>query len=234
MKVWMSNTTKNKTVYAKRNILLVYGGIFLAVILMFLCIVVADRLGLPKDAVSGILLVAVSASLIFMAVRLGMANGKDTMIFCQDDDYEMYVVNAQSLVSFRAGMIGFFCMSNEVQELLNRIKNERMLENYMMEERLSSIASRILWVDRIRSGRKSHMVVCRVCEPDGTTNRRCYIIRNGYERQEELLMELRAKIKAQYWEIKPNYHPLGIFLSAVALAACIAVCSFYAKHCQFW
>ena len=225
MKVWMSNTTKNKTVYAKRNILLVYGGVFLAILLMFTGIVITERLGLPQDAVSGILLVSVSAALIFMAVRLGMANGKDTLIFCQDENYKMYVINAFSLVPYRRGAMGFLSMSNKIQALLNQIKNEKLLEAYMMtEDGLSSIAARILWVDKIRSNPKSHTVICRVCEPDGTTRRSHYIIRDGYDRQEELLMALQAKIRGQFWEWKPDYNPLGIFLSAVVLTACIVVC----------
>lgn len=221
----MSNTTKNKTVYAKRNILLVYGGVLLSIVLMFICIVITDRLGLPKEAVSWILLVSFSSALIFMAVRLGMENGKDALIFCKDDDYEMYVVNAFSLIPYRSGALGFLFMSNKVQEVLNQIKNEKLLEAYSMtDDGLSSVAARILWVDKIRFNQKSHTVICRVCEPNGATKRCAYTIRDGYDQQEELLLALQTKVKGQFAEWTPDYNPLGIFLSAVVLTVCIVVC----------
>ncbi len=225
MKVWMSNTTRNKKVYAKRQTLLIFGSIFLAVVIMFTCMALADRFNWSMENVSGILVLGISSALIFLAVRVGMAAGRDVMIFCQDDNYDMFVVNALTYIDVRRGIAGFVSMAKQTQNVLMHIKNDRLLERWMMkEESLSPIAAKILWVEKIHKNRKSYGVICQVQEPNGTTRRCNYIIREGYERQDELIMALETKVKAQYRELTPNYNPPGIFLSTLVLGASIVAC----------
>ena len=225
MKVWMSNSTRNKKRHIKSKTWLIFGSIFLAVIIIFLCVALADRLGWSMEDVSGLLVLGISAVLIFMAVRIGMAAGRDVMIFCQDDNYDMFVVNALTYIDIKRGVTGYVSMANQTQNILTQIKNDRLLEHWMAkEDSLSPVAAKILWVEKIRKNRKSHTVICQVQEPNGITRRCNYIIQDGYERQDELIMALETKVKAQYQEIKPNYNPLGIFLSAVVLVGSIVIC----------
>ena len=115
-------------------------------------------------------------------------------------------------------------MANQTQNVLTQIKNDRLLEHWMAkEDSLSPIAAKILWVERIRKNRKSHTVICQVQEPNGITRWGNYIIQDGHERQDELIMALETKVKAQYQDIKPNYNPLGISLSAVVLIGSIVI-----------
>lgn len=226
MKIWMSNAARNKKGYAKRQTVLIYGSIFLAVIIIFVCIVLADRYGWSIQRVSEILVLGISVAIIFIAVRIGLAFGRDVMIFCQDDDYDMYVVNALAYTDYRRGALGFISMAKQTQNILTDIKNDRILERWMMKEKkLSPIATKILWVEKIRPNAKSQTVVCRVQEPNGATRRCSYIIRDGYERQDELLLALETKVKGQYQEVHRNYNPLGIFISAVVLLACVVICT---------
>ena len=225
MKIWMSNVTRNKNVYAKRHKRVIFGSIFLTMLLICACIAAADWFGWSMEKVSGILVLGMSAAFLFMAVRLGMAAGRDVLIFCQDDHYDLYVVNALSYIDYRKGVAGLLSMANQTQNILTHIKDDRLLERWMeKEESLSPIAARILWVEKIRWNEKSYTVNCQVQEPNGRTRRCHYIIMDGYERQEELMMALEAKVRAQYQEVKPDYNPLGIFLSAAALAGCIVIC----------
>ena len=121
--------------------------------------------------------------------------------------------------------MGFVSMAKQTQNILTDIKNDRILERWMMKEKsLSAIATKILWVEKIRPNAKSQTVVCRVQEPNGATRRCSYIIRDGYERQDELLLALETKEKGKYQEVYRNYNPLRIFISAVVLLACVVIC----------
>ena len=112
MKIWMSNAARNKKGYSKRQMGLILGSIFLAVIIIFVCIVLADRYAWSMQRVSEVLVLGISVAIIFIAVRIGLAFGRDVMIFCQDDNYDMYVVNALAYTDYRRGGIGI-CFHGE-------------------------------------------------------------------------------------------------------------------------
>ena len=226
MKIWMSQKTKSNKNYAARTILPIFGCIFLCIVLTFISIPLADRLGWSMEAVSGILVLGITILLVWLAVRIGLNSGRDSLIFCQDENHRLFVINAAAFTSYRRGAIGFAAMASQTQKTLEQLKRSGMLERMMAQEQsLSKIAQEILWVETIKTNPNSHSVICQIQDPNGNRRRGTYILLPGYDREEELLLALQMKAAARpQWEVKPNRNPLWIFISAFVLAADIILC----------
>jgi len=225
MKVWISQHTKNNNRYTTRIMLTLIGIIILLPIAMFCMIMLAHKLDWSIEIVSTAACIGLTVIIICTALKLGKLSNRDAQIFCQDDEHNLFVVNARDYAGYHRGILGFISMASETQKVLENIKTNQILERQMMQEKsLIGLATQIISVESLKPDNKGYIAVCRVRYRNGNTGKYTYLIEDGYENQNELISAFERKRHAYSPEVMVNYNPVKIIISLLALAACVAVC----------
>lgn len=225
MKVWMSQNTKNTNHYTFRLILPLIAMVVLLPIVTFGMMIFIKESGLSMELASTVTLIVLTIVIVCIALNMGKMANRDALIFCQDDEHNLFAVNARNFVSAHRGIYGYAKMASDVQKALKNIKDNQILERQMMQENsLTGLAPQIISVENFKPNNKGYSAVCKVRYPNGNTGKTTYLIENGYENQNELIAAFERKKSAYSPEVKVNYNPIKIIISLLALIACVAVC----------
>ena len=225
MKVWISQNTKNTNRYTARLVLTLIGIIILLPLAMFGTIILAHKLNRSMEIISMAACIGFTVIIIYTSLKLGKLSNRDAQIFCQDDEHNLFVVNARDYVGYHRGILGFFSMASETQRVLENLKNNQTLERQMMQEKsLTGLATQIISVESLKPDNKGYIAVCRVRYRNGNTGKYTYLLEDGYDNQSELIAAFERKRQAYSPEVKVNYNPVKIIISLLALAACVTVC----------
>lgn len=228
MKIWMSPQTRRGGHPAVRTVLPLLGGVALVFCLLFGTIILAFRMSWPMEAVALLTCLAGTAFLIWLAMRLGSWNRRDSLIFCQDDAGRLFAVDAWRYLPHRGGgLLGYWGMQSDLRKVLRNLTEPGgVLERYMAQEKsLVGLETQILAVERIRAIGKNHSLICRVRYPNQKVGRQTFLLVGGYEDEERLLYELE-RIQLLYVGMEETRNPnrMGIWTSLLILLAGILVC----------
>lgn len=194
MKVWMSENTKQNNRYAARMI-----GSTLACVALVIALTVGVTwlslyMGWSMRIASLTVCIGVTVLCVWLAMRIGKTANRDALIFCQDDNDNLFVVNAGQYARGGRGLAGFTRKAAETQQVLERFKQDRILERYMSQEKsLHGLETQILSVEKLKTTSDGHVAVCKVRYRNGNYGKQTYIIKTGYEREEELLFALERR-----------------------------------------
>ena len=227
MKIWISENLKKKNNYASGILLPLLFSLTLAFCLLIGSIFLGFALNLPMELLTFAVCIIATAFLIWAAAEAGRRSRRDTLIFCQARDGEIYVIDARKYVPFRRGVPGFISMLFKTQKILNNlISPGGVLEKYLPEkESLRGLEPRILSVEKIKENRKSYSMICHVETPARRPSRQTYVFSKGYDREKELLHALELfSPRYIHAEVHENRNPAYIILSAVILILFVILC----------
>ncbi len=225
MKVWMSQNTKNDNKYTVRLILPLIAMVVLLPVVTFGMMIIIKEFGLSIEIASTITFIVLTAIIVCIALNMGKMANRDALIFCQDDEHNLFAINARNFVNMHRGIYRYAKMASDVQKALKNIKENQILERQMMQENsLTGLAPQIISVESFKPNNKGYSAVCKVRYPNGNTGKATYLIEDGYENQSELIAAFERKKSAYSPEVKVNYNPLKIIISLLALGTCAAVC----------
>lgn len=217
-KIWMTRDTGRKSMYAWRTM----GGIFGIAALMLLLIaggvVLMPRTGLSREAFSLILCLGVTGLGVWLGLRLGKRTLQDCTVFVLTAEGKLYGLRAGDLAGGEWNGIAYAQGTLNVQRFLRRLAEKPFLP---------AAADEICRVETIREHRTEYVVRCRVRRPGGHSALKTFFVDRNMADADLLLRELERR---QGWEtdLEPgeNANPLGIVLSAGALAVLVLLCVF--------
>ena len=226
MKIWMSEITgQSDNKYAVRMVLGILGCIILAMFTAAIGAVVSIKLEEHKEVISLLSLLFGTLLVVWCAVRLGKMSVRDTLIFCKDENDNLFVLNLRDKVRHRKGIIGYTAMAAETERLQTQLKNDGILEEKMKDGTIGRMACEILSVRNIKPQKDGHSLVCDVRFPSGRTGKATYLLYHGYDQEDELLYHLERRLhKVITGEVEKNPYPVRIAVSALALAGVIVLC----------
>jgi len=226
MRIWMSKISgQSDNKYAIRMVLGLFGCVLLAVVFSVGGAMLSIKMEEQKELISVLSLVLTTVLVIWGALRLGKMSVRDTLIFCKDENDEMYVLNLRDKVRYRKGLIGYTSMVAETERLQTKLRNEGTLEQKLKDGTIGEMACEILSVKNIKVQRDGHSVVCLVKYPNGRCGNATYQISKGFEQEDELLYHLERRWQRRVsGEMEKNPYPVRIFASAVTLICVIALC----------
>lgn len=226
MRIWMSEISgQSDNKYAIRMVLGLFGCVLLAVVFSVGGAMLSIKMEEQKELISVLSLVLTTVLVIWGALRLGKMSVRDTLIFCKDENDEMYVLNLRDKVRYRKGLIGYTSMVAETERLQTKLRNEGTLEQKLKDGTIGEMACEIVSVKNIKVQRDGHSVVCLVKYPSGRCGNATYQISKGFEQEDELLYHLERRWQRRVsGEIEKNPYPVRIFAAAVALICVIALC----------
>lgn len=227
MKIWISENLKKKNHYTAGILLPLLFGLILVFCLIFGSILLGFALNLPMELLTFAVCIIATAFLIWAAAEAGRRSLRDALIFCQDRDGEIYVIDARKYISFQRGIPGFISMLFKTQKILNNlISPGGVLEKYLSQkESLRGLEPRILSVKKIKENRKSYSMICHVETPARRPSRQTYVFSKGYDREKELLHALELFCsRSIHAEVHENRNPAYIILSSVILVLFVVLC----------
>ncbi len=227
MKIWISENLKKKNHYTAGILLPLLFGLILVFCLIFGSILLGFALNLPMELLTFAVCIIATAFLIWAAAEAGRRSLRDALIFCQDRDGEIYVIDARKYISFQRGLPGFISMLFKTQKILNNlISPGGVLEKYLSQkESLRGLEPRILSVKKIKENRKSYSMICHVETPARRPSRQTYVFSKGYDREKELLHALELFCsRSIHAEVHENRNPAYIILSSVILVLFVVLC----------
>lgn len=227
MKIWISENLKKKNHYTAGILLPLLFGLILVFCLIFGSILLGFALNLPMELLTFAVCIIATAFLIWAAAEAGRRSLRDALIFCQDRDVEIYVIDARKYISFQRGLPGFISMLFKTQKILNNlISPGGVLEKYLSQkESLRGLEPRILSVKKIKENRKSYSMICHVETPARRPSRQTYVFSKGYDREKELLHALELFCsRSIHAEVHENRNPAYIILSSVILVLFVVLC----------
>jgi len=225
MKVWMSQNTKNNNNYTARLILPLIALVVLLPVVTFGMMIIIKESGLSMEIASTATLIVLTIVIICISLNMGKMANRDALIFCQDDEHNLFAVNARNFVNMHRGIYGYAKMASDVQKALKNLKENQILERQMMQENsLTGLAPHIISVENFKPNNKGYSAMCKVRYPNGNIRKATYLIEDGYENQNELIAAFERKKSAYSPEVKVNYNPLKILISLLAFGACVAIC----------
>lgn len=227
MKVWMSENTKQNNYYAIRLLGAIVGCVILGLALTFGSIWFTLYMGWSIQIVGLGVCYAVPALIVLLIMRISKALHRDTLIFCQDDNDSLFVINAEMYARGGRGLAGITRKAVETQQVLEKFKQNRILEKHMSQEKsLHGLEIQIVSVEKLKATWDGHVAACNVRYPNGNCGKQTYIINKGYEREDELLSVFeRKRYNGGSPEVKENKNPVGIMISLLALLACVVLCA---------
>lgn len=226
MKVWMSQNTKQNNNYTARLVLPLVAMIVLIPVITFGMMMLIKEFGLSMEIASTITLIVLTIVIVCIALNMGKMANRDALIFCQDDEHNLFAINARNFVNMHRGIYGYAKMASDVQKALKNIKENQILERQMMQENsLTGLVPQIISVENLKPNNKGYSAVCKVRYPNGNIRKFTYLIEDGYDNQNELIAAFERKKSAYSPEVKVNYNPVKIIISLLALGTCITVCA---------
>ena len=215
-KIWMTGSTSRKSRYAWRTM----GGIFGIAALMLLLVaggvLLMFQAGLPREAFSLILCLGVTVLGTWLGLRLGKRTAQDGTVFVLTAEGKLYGLQAADLAGSGRNVLAYAEGTLRTQALLRKLEEKPFLP---------AAADEIRRVETIREHRTEYVVRCRVRRPGGHSALRTFFVAGEVEEADQLLQELERR---QSWENdlepKENLNPLGILLSAAALAILVVLC----------
>ena len=130
-KIWISNPTRHGNRYAWRVAGKTVGTVVLAMALLAEMVFLAFWLHWPMGTVSLVVCLGITALAIWMALRIGRQASRDTLIFCQDREDRLFVIDARKFVPYERGILGFFSMAAHTQKILRNLTQSGVLERYL-------------------------------------------------------------------------------------------------------
>ena len=226
MRIWMSEISgQSDNKYAIRMVLGLFGCVLLAVVFSVGGAMLSIKMEEQKELISVLSLVLTTVLVIWGALRLGKMSVRDTLIFCKDENDEMYVLNLRDKVRYRKGLIGYTSMVAETERLQTKLRNEGTLEQKLKDGTIGEMACLILSIKNMKEQKDGHYIVCKVKYPSGRIGNATYLVCRGYEQEEELLHQLECRLhKAVTGEVEKNPYPARIAISALALTAMVLLC----------
>ena len=195
-KIWISNPTRHGNRYAWRVAGKVVGTVVLAMALLIGLTFLALWLHWPMGTVSLVVCLGITALVIWMALRIGRQASRDTLIFCQDREDRLFVIDARKFVPYERGILGFFSMAAHTQKILRNLTQSGVLERYLVRY------------------------------PHGGEGKASYRLIRGLEDEAGLLRALESLREAEHLvEPRKNTQPARILASGVFLAALVALCA---------
>lgn len=227
MKIWISENLKKKNLYAARVLLPVLGSLLLVICLITGSIFLGAYLDLPMEILSFAVCISATVLLIWTAVGNGRRSLRDSLVFCQDRNGDIYISDVRKYSAFRRGILGFVSMAFKTQKVLNNMLSPGgVLEKYLSQERsLQGLEPRILSVEKIRENRMTYSMICHVELPGNRLSRQTYVFSKGYDNEKELLHELELLTASSvHAEVHENRNPAYIILSTVVLILFVILC----------
>ena len=225
MKVWMSQNTKNNNNYAARLVLPLIAMVVLLPIVTFGMMIFIKEFALSMEIASTITFIVLTVAILYIAFNMGRTANRDALIFCQDDEHNLFVINARNFVNMHRGIYGYVKMASDIQKVLKTLKDNQVLEKHMAQENsLIGLAHQIMSVENFKPNNKGYSAVCKVRYPNGNIRKATYLIEDGYENQNELISAFERKKSAYAPEVKANYNPIKILISLLVFATCVAIC----------
>lgn len=222
----MSQRTVRPKGYAARATLPLAGGLLLAMGLIVGISVLTLYLGWPAEGVLLAATVLITAGIVLFAAGLGRCAARDAMIFCQDDEGRMFVVDARRYAGCHRGIAGYVKMAVQTQKVLETLADGETLERRLSErESLQGMEPQILAVENLKENGKSCSLICQVRYPGGKTGRQTYQLIHGYIEEERLLYELgRLRTSERLVESEDNRGFMRILFSVLALFVTAGLC----------
>lgn len=220
-KVWMSSRTAKNHHYTLHLVIGMIGVAVLAVVLISISAYFIMKITEYKEAVSLLFCLMATALIIFLAVWLGRSLQRDAMIFCEDEEGHLYVMDVRQRIGYQRGLIGAVQMAGKVQKELAKIKHQteqRKWTFYKMPE--------IIKVDVIKEHIGYYSLVCQVKYDRDRVGKHTYILGKGYDDENQLIYALQRK---KQWENtveeKPNKQPVYILLCTLLFVALAGICT---------
>lgn len=169
--------------------------------------------------VLGLFLITASVSVIML--RIGNHALRDALVFCMDDNANLYAVDARSCanVSHRRSVLRraavFFKITIRTGSILDQIAESDGLEN------IRAHAVQIISVAKLQHTAGGRFVTCTVSTGSGAKRTQKYDVSNHTEALWELLRQRSASGK---WETGQKTYAKQISLSAALLLLCLALC----------
>ncbi len=226
-KIWISNSTRHGNRYAWRVAGKVVGAVVLAMALLTGLTFLALWLHWPMGTVSLVVCLGITALVIWMALRIGRQASRDTLIFCQDREDRLFVIDARKFVPYERGILGFFSMAAHTQKILRNLTQSGVLERYLSEKQsLVGLEPQILRVENLRERPEEYALVCRVRYPHGGEGKASYRLIRGLEDEAGLLRALESLREAEHLvEPRKNPQPARILASGLFLVVLVALCA---------
>lgn len=229
MKIWISEKEKYNNNYALKYIAGLTGGVLLMAALILGATMISLKLGWSIRIASVVICIVGTILLVIMCTGIGRAASRDAVVFLQNEDRELYVIDVRKNVRSRKGLLGYFAMLSDIQKALEQIRNEFVLQNNVLSgSSLMAKGMRIMSVETMKELGNRISVVCNVSYPNGRTAKCTYLIDAAYEQRDELILALEHMLVFKETDMLDNRNGIKIFVSVLALIGVIAIC--YCSH----
>lgn len=217
-KIWMTRDTGRKSLYAWRTMGGILGIAALMVLLIGGGILLMSWASLPREAFSLILCLGVTVLGVWLGLRLGKRTIQDCTVFVLTEEGKLYGLQASDLAGGEWNGIAYAQGTLNTQRFLRRLAEKLFVP---------AAADEICRVETIREHRTEYVIRCQVRRPGGHSAVRSFFADRDMADADLLLRELERR---QGWEndleLRENPNPLGIVLSAGALAVFVLLCVF--------
>ena len=216
MKIWFPPQTDQKSRYAFHAL----AGIAMILLLALFLILLTAYMTLFSEAyqaaVSLIFCMLSVFLILFFSLKLGQRLQKDTMIFCQDDDDRLYVIDVRVFSRSRRALLSVFDMEKRINEMRQQLERNH---------RVPDTATEIVTIDALKEYRDYYSLVCQTRIQGRQPETHTYLLMKGYEDESSLFLLLERK---RVWEhtarLKKNRNPFGILISLLVLIAFALLC----------
>ena len=191
MKIWMSENTKYKNKYALRLILSILAIVLISMVGLIALTFLSMEMNLPIQIISVVLTVLITGLIILLALRLGRKNQKDILIFVQDHQKRMYVINAMNYIHVSNELTALIQSAVQTERQLNQLKKIFYYAESDLNLILEGIVPQIVSVLNMKEDKNGYYLVCRMLSIHGQLYKQTYPVYHGYENEEELIYALR-------------------------------------------
>ena len=225
MKIWMSENTKYKNKYALRLILSILAIVLISMIGLIALTFLSMEMNLPIQIISVVLTVLITGLIILLALRLGRKNQKDILIFVQDHQKRMYVINAMNYIHVSNELTALIQSAVQTERHLNQLKKTFYYAESDLNLNLEGIVPQIVSVLNMKEDKNGYYLVCRMLSIHGQLYKQTYPVYHGYENEEELIYALRKLMdrKSQV-EIRVNTNPYKIAVCGIFTLIFLLLC----------
>ena len=214
MKIWMTDKGGR---YAARMLLGTVGIAAAALAGVCLLAVGGIVLGWPAMEAALLALIFAAAVTVALAVLLGRACVRDALIFYQDEEGALWVLDARWMAGGRSSLI----MAAETGRFLKKVRQAGAAAGPL----ITGAGGRVLSVENLKPLWRGHSAVCRISLPGGRVCRRSFRI-GGIPDEEELLAVL-SRLMPEGAEPDPfdNRNRIKGLCFLLLFVLCAAVCA---------
>ena len=214
--VWMSPDTARGSRFGLHTLGGILGIAALALVLTAGGIWLSFHWALPRKTVSLLLVCAVTALGVALALRLGRRTAGDAAVFLLTEDDRLFWADARAL---------FGPSGNGLDYAADAMRTQAFLRRLAARPFVPAAAEEILQVERLRENSGYYALRCRVRRSGGAPAISTRLLVKGMENEEQLLRQLERRQRLNGGpELAEDRSLLGILVSALALAACAALC----------